>query len=312
MNYESLARTLKPEDMWPQSNKWGQHDYTMEGAQGGSSFNAIIEKGFGKPQSAKEFTDLAQWVNYDGYRGMFESRSLNRKGLLLWMTHPAWPSMVWQTYDYYFEPTAAYFGCMKANEPLHIQWNAATDVVEVVNYSAGEHPSLIAKAQVINTDGSVAWEKQTTINSKEDTTVECFGLEFPAEVSSAHFIKLWLYDGENIVSDNFYIRGTEEGNYQAIAQMPKVTLSTEVTTNKADNGEWSGNVVIKNASDTPALMIRINVVGEKDGDQILPMFYSDNYFSLLPGEERHIDIRWKDVDTRGNAPKVVVTGYNVN
>ena len=312
MNYESLARTLKPEDMWPQSNKWGQHDYTMEGAQGGSSFNAIIEKGFGKPQSAKEFTDLAQWVNYDGYRGMFESRSLNRKGLLLWMTHPAWPSMVWQTYDYYFEPTAAYFGCMKANEPLHIQWNAATDVVEVVNYSASEHPSLIAKAQVINTDGSVAWEKQTTINSKEDTTVSCFGLEFPAEVSSAHFIKLWLYDGENIVSDNFYIRGTEEGNYQAIAQMPKVTLSTKVTTNKADNGEWSGNIVVKNTSDTPALMIRINVVGEKDGDQILPMFYSDNYFSLLPGEERHIDIHWKDVDTRGNAPKVVVTGYNVN
>lgn len=312
MNYESLARTLKPEDMWPQSNKWGQHDYTMEGAQGGSSFNAIIEKGFGKPQSAKEFTDLAQWVNYDGYRGMFESRSLNRKGLLLWMTHPAWPSMVWQTYDYYFEPTAAYFGCMKANEPLHIQWNAATDVVEVVNYSAGEHPSLIAKAQVINIDSSVAWEKQTTINSKEDTTVECFSLEFPAEVSSAHFIKLWLYDGENIVSDNFYIRGTEEGNYQAIAQMPKVTLSTEVTTNKDDNGEWSGNIVVKNTSDTPALMIRINVVGEKDGDQILPMFYSDNYFSLLPGEERHIDIHWKDVDTRGNAPKVVVTGYNVN
>ena len=312
MNYESLARTLKPEDMWPQSNKWGQHDYTMEGAQGGSSFNAIIEKGFGKPQSAKEFTDLAQWVNYDGYRGMFESRSLNRKGLLLWMTHPAWPSMVWQTYDYYFEPTAAYFGCMKANEPLHIQWNAATDVVEVVNYSAGEHPSLIAKAQVINIDGSVAWEKQTTISSKEDTTVECFDLEFPAEVSSAHFIKLWLYDGENIVSDNFYIRGTEEGNYQAIAQMPKVTLSTKVTTNKADNGEWSGNIVVKNTSDTPALMIRINVVGEKDGDQILPMFYSDNYFSLLPGEERHIDIHWKDVDTRGNAPKVVVTGYNVN
>ena len=312
MNYESLARTLKPEDMWPQSNKWGQHDYTMEGAQGGSSFNAIIEKGFGKPQSAKEFTDLAQWVNYDGYRGMFESRSLNRKGLLLWMTHPAWPSMVWQTYDYYFEPTAAYFGCMKANEPLHIQWNAATDVVEVVNYSAGEHPSLIAKAQVINTDGTVAWENQTTISSKEDTTVECFDLEFPAEVSSAHFIKLWLYDGENIVSDNFYIRGTEEGNYQAIAQMPKVALSTEVTTDKADNGEWSGNVVIKNTSDTPALMIRINVVGEKDGDQILPMFYSDNYFSLLPGEERHIDIHWKDVDTRGNAPKVVVTGYNVN
>ena len=107
MNYESLVRTFS-EALWPQNAQWGQHDYTMEGAQSCASFNAIIEKGFGKPNNAKEFAELAQWVNYDGYR-MFESRSLNRKGLLLWMTHPAWPSMVWQTYDYYFEPTAAYF-----------------------------------------------------------------------------------------------------------------------------------------------------------------------------------------------------------
>ena len=311
MNYESLARTLKPEDLWPQSGKWGQHDYTMEGAQGGSSFNAIIEKGFGQPQNAKEFTDLAQWVNYNGYRGMFESRSLNRKGLLLWMTHPAWPSMVWQTYDYYFEPTAAYFGCMKANEPLHIQWNPATDEVEVVNYSAGSHPSLTAKAQVINMDGSVVWEKEANVNSNEDTTEKCIRLEFPSNVSSAHFLKLYLIENGKVVSDNFYIRGTEEGNYQAIKQMPKVSLKQELDTQKADNENWSGYIMLKNTSQTPVLMIRINVLGAEDGDQILPMFYSDNYFSLLPGEEKTVTFRWKDVDTRGNAPKVVVSGYNV-
>ena len=83
------------------------HDYTREGAQGCTSFNEIIAKGYGEPQSAKEFAELAQWVNYDGHRSLFESRSLNRKGLLMWMSHPCWPSMVWQTYDYYFEPTAA-------------------------------------------------------------------------------------------------------------------------------------------------------------------------------------------------------------
>ena len=56
-------------------------------------------------------------------------------GLLLWMSHPAWPSLVWQTYDYDFEPTAAYFGSKKACEPLHIQWNPLSDSIEVVNYS---------------------------------------------------------------------------------------------------------------------------------------------------------------------------------
>ena len=58
-------------------------------------------------------------------------------GLLLWMSHPCWPSFLWQTYDYYLEPMAAYFACKNACEPLHIQWNRVTDVVDVVNYSAG-------------------------------------------------------------------------------------------------------------------------------------------------------------------------------
>ena len=311
MNFESLARTLKEEDLWPQSNKWGQHDYTMEGAQGGSSFNAIIAKGFGEPQSAKEFTELAQWVNYDGYRAMFESRSLNRKGLLLWMTHPAWPSMVWQTYDYYFEPTAAYFGSKKANEPLHVQWNSATDEIEVVNYSAGNHPSLLVKAQLINMDGTVAWEKTAELSSAEDTTHRPFKLEFPATLSSAHFVKLWLSEGDKVISDNFYIRGTEEGNYQAIRQMPKVELEQIVAIEKTSEQTWSGTVVVKNNSQTPALMIRINLLGEEDGDQILPVFYSDNYFSLLPGEQKSVSFRFKDEDTRGTTPKIVVTGYNV-
>ena len=311
MNYESLARTLKPEDLWPQSGKWGQHDYTMEGAQGGASFNAIIEKAFGQPQSAKEFTDLAQWINYNGYRGMFESRSLHRKGLLLWMTHPAWPSMVWQTYDYYFEPTAAYFGCMKANEPLHIQWNPATDEVEVVNYSAGNHPTLTAKAQVINLDGSVVWQQEATVNSTEDTTEKCIKLQFPANVSAAHFVKLYLIENGQVVSDNFYIRGTEEGNYQAIKEMPEVALQQNISTRKVDDANWTGSITLKNNTQTPALMIRINVVGAADGDQILPMFYTDNYFSLLPGEEKTVTFHWKDEDTRGNAPKVVNSGYNI-
>ena len=66
-------------------------------------------------------------------------------GLLIWMSHPSWPSFVWQTYDYYLEPTAGYFGAKKACEPLHIQWNPVTDNVEVVNYSAGDARGLTAQ-----------------------------------------------------------------------------------------------------------------------------------------------------------------------
>ena len=155
------------------------------------------------------------------------------------------------------------------------------------------------------------WQKQVQVASEEDTTVEAFALEFPTSLSSAHFVKLWLKEDDKVVSDNFYIRGTEEGNFQAIKQMPKVALEQTVANQKGENGEWTGSVTLKNPTATPALMIRVNVVGDKDGDQILPIIYSDNYIALIGGEQKQITFRLKDVDTRGNAPKVVVTGYNV-
>ena len=311
MTYESMLRTFSPEGIWPQDNQWGMHDYTREGAQGCTSFNEIIAKGYGEPQSAKEFAELAQWVNYDGHRSLFESRSQNRKGLLMWMSHSCWPSMVWQTYDYYFEPTAAYFAIKKASEPLHIQWNPATDEVEVVNYSAGTHKGLTAKVQILNMDASVAWEKEATVDSNEDTTNKCIKLAFPPNLSKVHFIKMVLTENGKVVSDNFYHRSLEENNYQDLRQLAKVALQSTTTVDKNADGTWSAVSVIENKTSTPALMIRLNVVDSKDGQQLLPVFYSDNYFSLLPGEKKEVRMSWKDEDTRGNEGKVLITGYNV-
>ena len=94
-------------------------------------------------------------------------------------------------------------------------------------------------------------------------------------------------------------------------ELPKVQMQPAVETVKGADGTWSATVALENSSNTPALMIRVNVLGAKDGEQILPMFYSDNYFSLLPGEKKTVNIHWKDVDTRGEQPKIVVSGYNV-
>ena len=123
---------------------------------------------------------------------MFEAQSKNRMGILLWMSHPAWPSMVWQTYDYYFEPTAAYFGCKKANEPLHIQWNPLTDSIEVVNYSIQNGSGLTAAMEIINLDGTIKLEKKAVIDCPEDNTVRCFKVKYPESLSSVYFIRLTL------------------------------------------------------------------------------------------------------------------------
>ena len=45
----------------------------------------------------------------------------NASGVMVWMSQSAYPSFVWQTYDYYYDLNGAYWGVKKACEPVHIQ-----------------------------------------------------------------------------------------------------------------------------------------------------------------------------------------------
>jgi hypothetical protein len=227
------------------------------------------------------------------------------------MSHPAWPSMVWQTYDYYLEPTAAYFGCKKASEPIHIQWNPVFNVVEVVNYNAGNKTGLTAEAKIFNMDGTVQWEKKVELSCREDSTARCFRLEFPGKLSPVHFIKLTLLKGNETLSDNFYWRGVEDGNYRALRDLPKVHLLT-TTESRNEKGRWILTTNLTNNTDKPALMIRLKVSGEKSDERILPVLYSDNYISLMPGEKRVVTMVLYNRDTHGEKPVVEISGFNLN
>ena len=289
------------------SDAWGQHDYTLKGAQGGESFNNIMEMRYGKPQSAEQFTKWAQWLNYDGYRAMYESSQQDRLGLLIWMSHACWPSMVWCTYDYYFEPTAAYFGVKKACEPLHIQYNPVKKVAELVNFAGGAKNGLVAKAQIFDMYGKLIKEESQEVNVGEDQTLDAVSVSEPDE--AVYYIKLTLEQNNQIVSDNFYVMGKEEDNLQALSKLPKATVAISGKRFVQQGEEWIGEVEIRNTGNVPALLIRLNLKGG-DGEQILPVIYSDNYFSLMPNECKKITVSYRNEDGRGQAPYVEVTGFN--
>ena len=298
---ESLERMLAPAHRWPQDDVWGMHDYALESAQSAATFNAMVEKAFGEPESLEQFAQWAQWINYDGYRAMYESRSAQRKGLLIWMSHSCWPSMVWQTYDYYFAPTAAYFGAKKGSAPVRIQWNPAAGRVEVVNNNAGDLSGLTALAVVAAPDGTVLSEQQTELDAAEDSTV---ALPFEIPGQDLFLLRLRLLQGDAELADNFYVLHPDDpGNLQALKELPaaKVDLRTEWI---REGDQWIGTATLENRSGTPALMLRLNLVGARSGGQILPVFYEDNWISLLPGERKCICVRCAVADTRGEQPEL--------
>ncbi len=144
-----------------------------------------------------------------------------------------------------------------------------------------------------------------------------------------HFIRLRLTRGNEVVSDNFYMRGLEEVpappspfpargpagatagyNFSAIRTLPnvKVEASSRVT---LQGSRWVITTDLRNTSNQPALMVRVKSVREKSGDRILPAISSDNYIALMPGEHRTIRTELENADTRGERPRIGVEGFNV-
>jgi hypothetical protein len=310
VTFDSLKAMMPEEAFWPQGALWGMHDFCLNGAQGGASFIERLDKSYGGAKNPQEWISLAQFINYEGYRAMFEAQSKNRMGLLIWMSHPTWPSFVWQTYDYFFEPTAAYFGAKKASEPLHIQWNPLNDTVEVVNYSAGQKSGLRATAAIIQMDGTRMWEKSASVDSAEDTAGAPLTLEWPAGLSPVHFVKLTLSEGQKVVSENFYWRGLRDGDFTALRSLPETQLESTAKAVK-HAGKWTLTVRLRNPSKTPALMVRLKPIRVKSGDRVLPALFSDNYVSLMPGESRTIEVEVSEADCRGESPAVVLEGFNL-
>ena len=317
--YESLCRMMAPEDRWPVGGMWGKHDFTEVGAQKGTTYLKMMEEAFGECASAEEFTSLVQWINYDGHRAMFESaNAAGRMGLFLWMSHAAWPSLVFCTYDYYFEPGGAFFGCKKACEPLHVQYNPVQKQVEVVNLCCPGLGSLQASARIYGYRGNLLSERTASVDSPEDSTVP---VEFapagsapagsaPADLSSpviadlfgnlpaepVYYLALSLRDASGtLLSENFYILGAEPGNLKSLRTLPAAKLSMQAggkSQKTVGNITCLKTLTLRNDDDIPALLVRL-ILKDSRGGEILPVDYSDNYFSLMPGEEKTVTVRWE-------------------
>jgi len=310
VNFESLRQMMPDSALWPQGRMWGVHDFCLNGAQHAASFKEQLEKAFGPIDNIREWVKLAQWLNYRGYRAMFEAQSKYRMGLQLWMSHLAWPSLVWQTYDYYFDPSAAYFGCKKGSEPLHIQWNALTDSIEVVNTSYRKGEGLTARIEILNLDGSLKYKKELKLDSPEDSRVLCSRHPYPEGLSEVYFLRLKLLKDDNVLSENLYWRTLENNNLKTLRDLPAVPLELSSTIDLYNN-TWYITTTLKNKSEYPALMARVKVVGDRSGERILPVLFSDNYLTIMPGEEAKVAMEFYEADTRGEKPVVLVEGLNI-
>lgn len=186
--FESFKKFMPKDNWWPRDEMWNLH-YFGPGAFNAAPdrYDASIAKGFGAPSGIEDYCRKAQLINIESNKAMYEGW-LDRmwedaSGIMTWMGQSAYPCMVWQTYDYYYDLTGAYWGTKSACEPVHILWNPVTDAVKVTNTSAENLKELQAEVTVYNMDGKevAAYNHSATIQSPSSSTVECFTINFNKE-----------------------------------------------------------------------------------------------------------------------------------
>jgi hypothetical protein len=307
---ESIHGMMPAKDWETINDDWAQHDFAR-GAQGGDKYPGILAARYGAVKNLADFTRKAQLMNYEAYRAMYEGREAKlfapATGVITWMSSPAQPSFVWQLYHYDLEPNASLFAVQKACEPVHVQWNAVTNAVEVVN----ETPVAVkgvAKATVYALDGAVVSVKEYEVNAAASAATS-LGVVAPG--SAVSFLRLELKDAAGaLLSQNFYWLGAAgtEDDLRVLDGIKPVVLQAKVSRTDAD-GKTLVSVTLQNPGKAVALLAHVQL-RRKDGERVLPVFYSDNYVTLAGGEERRITMEADSSELHGEDVLVVVDGWN--
>lgn len=318
-SFDSFKKFMPKESWWPWNETWNKHYL------GTRARNAFPDKylydlsaRYGEGTDIEDFCRKAQLLNLETTKGMFEGwldhSDQTAAGLIIWMSHPAYPCFVWQTYDYYYDTTGAYWGAKTACEPVHIYWNSNDDRIRVVNTSGKSLQNLKADLWVYNLDGTEKFHRSATVDAPYDKVTDCFKLEAPADLSPTHFLKLKLTDAAGkVISENFYWRGTEDLNYFGLSSLKPVHLTvTEPTVETLPDGMKKLSLDITNPADsgTVAFAIRPKPVKPSSGEQILPVFMNDGYFALIPGETKHLTIEYNPAEAGGETAKVEIECWN--
>jgi exo-1,4-beta-D-glucosaminidase len=325
----SREKFLSDAQAWPPTPAWSLHNGGGEFANL-KVFDAAMEAVYAKPNSAAEYERMAQTMEYDSERAMFEAYGKNKyksTGVVQWMLNNAWPSMIWHLYDYYLDAGAGYFATKKACEPLHIQYSYDDASVVVVNSTYASVTGLRASIHVHNLAWKELYSAEADVNASLDSAQRVFSI--PESLYSGaerlFFIDLSLSDAAGrVISHNFYwVPGTlttfdfpktdythtpaaRHEDLTALASLPPAKVLAHAEIENTPQGR-EVRVHLENSSAVLAFQLRA-AVRTPSGGLVAPVFWSDNWIELVPGESRTL-IALLPQDAQ--APVVQLEGWNI-
>ena len=308
-----IPDVLAPCERFEPDGVWSHHD----ACHYFKLYHEALQRLHGDGTSAVDYAWKAHLVTADQHRSMFEA--VNHRmwditsGFTQWKINACWPSVEWQIFDWYLKPMVSYYYIKKASEPLHVQLNLPDHVVSVINTFTKSQPDLQVRARVFDSHAKLLWENTAKLSAPADGYKESFAVPEPADATPVYFVKLELKDSQSrLVSDNFYwLRSKGVEDYKALQSLPMAKLEATCKVEKR-GAENIARVKITNPTHQIAFFVQLALTDGSRGAEILPVFWDDNYFSLLPGESREVTARFQAKDAGKAGPVLEVGGWNVD
>jgi hypothetical protein len=297
---------------FPLNNTWGYHD----AATGNGRFDLYYEemvKRYGKAESMENYCDKMQLMNAIGYQGIFEAagHKLNDiGGVMLWKLNAAFPSVVWQVYDWYLQTNAGYYFMQNACEPVHIQLNINNLKVLAVNRTHKPVTGLTVQADIFSLDSKSLFHQEKSVTLAATDVKETISLsKVLAANKGVNFVVLNLKNSEGkIVSHNVYWL-SNDGDYKSMNDMAQTSVQVKVSKEQKTSSERSWTIQITNASSKMAFFIRPRLMA--GSEEILPSYWSGSYVSLAPAESTTLTVSCPAVKVTGASTFLKVSGWNV-
>jgi hypothetical protein len=309
---EGIKAFIPEPDRWPISDTWAYHDWHQLGNGAVAPFMKTLETEFGAATSLEDFDRKAQMIDYAAHLAIFEGFAAHlwqpNSARMIWMTQPAWPSMEWNFLGSDYDTQSSFYGTQKACEPVHAQLDLTDGSVDLINLNDAR--SLKVRVRVVALDGKTLSDQtnQVLAASNARTPVSKPDLE---KLAGGHtvLVELQVSDAAGTpVSDNFYWWSQEQASLRELDNLAKATLTTSATVTNAGD-ERKATVKIKNSGSAPALLVKLTLNNAATGERILPAYYSENYVSLLPGEERTITVQFP---ASSATPSIGLRGWNLD
>jgi exo-1,4-beta-D-glucosaminidase len=333
----SLVRMFPKDKLWPIDKEYWEYHTGRNEFKTLDRYTRALNARYGGSSGVEEFAFKSQVSNYEVMRPMFEAFIAHKPkstGLIQWKLNSAWPELYWQLYDTYLQPNGSFYAVRKACTPLHAIYRYGFNDVYLANEDLAAAKNVTVKIRAYDIHSKQIFSDQWTGDIESNTSRFVVKLEGIRNLTPVWFLDLRVFDKENNEVDNsiywlsikkdildyeaakklpwpYYTPTSQFADYSALDQLPKVSLEYNY---RFSSDEKSGKIdlTVKNPSASIAFFIYLDVIDPETRQPVLPIYWNDNYVTLLPGEKRTYEATYFVSDAHGRKPILEARAWNVD